>query len=296
MNESAPAAQAAAGDRLSESLPIEDINRLREIFREYRVAIYVPAYNCRSSIASVLRRIPAVANAAVMVLDNCSNDGTAEEVHAEAARGEVKLPVFYVRSRSNLGYAGSQKAAYELLRDITTLEWIVMLHGDGQYEPEMISRLGPMMEGDSEVVYGCRSKSEPGEETPWSTFVIIKLLSFIESLTTGYFRREWHSGFVMYRTRFLRKVELGALTTTPHIDGNLLFVAGLLKAKTSPVTIYKRYKKLTAFEGVERRRYVLNVLKLMWKFRSLRPEDVLRNPAHMKGVDLGPVQAGIVKA
>lgn len=241
-----------------------------------KLVIYIPAYNCKNVVGSVLRRLPQIPNATAVVLDNASTDGTSEAVRLEIETGTLPLPTLVIRSEENLGYAGSQKAAYTLLRDLPSVEWVLMVHGDGQYEPALVSRMLPVMQSDADLAYGVRSKREPNEETPWKTYLVIKILSLIESLITGHFRKEWHSGFVMYRTRFLKRVNLRALTSTPHIDGNLLFVAGLIKAKIQPVTIYKRYKELTAFEGAERRKYVMNVFKLMWSFRKMRPEDILR--------------------
>ena len=248
-------------------------------FKGARVVIFIPTFNCESTIISVINRIPKVADAAILVVDNCSTDNTVAVVGNLISSGNAPYPLVVLSNPRNLGYSGSQKAAYELVREMPSVEWMIMLHGDGQYDPQLISRLVPEMKTDADVVYGYRSKREPTEETPLLSFAIIKILSVIESAITGYLRKEWHSGFVMYRTRFLRRVELQALTTTPHIDGHLLFVAGLLQAKTKPVRIYKRYKELTVFEGAARRKYVLDVLLLMFQFRRTRIEAIERTKA-----------------
>lgn len=252
-----------------------------------KTVVYIPAYNCQDTIVSVLRRIPAVPDGVIFLLDNKSSDSTAQKALEELRKTPASMPVVIVRSEENLGYAGSQKAAYGILRDLPSVERIIMLHGDGQYDPALIHRLVPLFDSKVDLAYGVRSKKDPMEETPWKTFLIIKVLSLIESLITGHFRKEWHSGFVMYSTRFLRRVDLGALTSTPHIDGNLLFIGGLLKADVRPVAIYKLYRELTAFEGAERRTYVINVFKLMWKFRSTSAEAVLRKS------DISPRTGGV---
>lgn len=270
--------QSPAANRPALPSHISDFEGARvDLVHGKKTVVYVPAYNCRDTIASVLRRIPAVPDGVIFVLDNNSSDDTAAKALAEARSTPLALPLVVVRSEQNLGYAGSQKAAYGILRDLPSVERIIMLHGDGQYDPALIDRLLPLFGSTVDVAYGVRSRKDPKEETPLKTFLIIKVLSLIESLITGHFRREWHSGFVMYSARFLRRINLDALTSTPHIDGNLLFVGGLLRADVRPVAIYKLYRELTAFEGAERRKYVINVFKLMWKFRGTTPESVLRS-------------------
>jgi hypothetical protein len=120
------------------------------------------------------------------------------------------------------------------------------------------------------------------------TWMAIRTLSALESVITGVARREWHSGLVMHSTRFLRKLDLAALTGTPHIDGHLLFAADVAGESALGVPIYKLYKELSAFEGAARRRYVFDVLKLMFSFQRtrhnlLRGQRDTRHPEELAG-------------
>lgn len=245
-----------------------DHNDIKGLFRK-RLLVYVPAHNCADAVGGVIKAIPpeVAAAADILVVDNFSYDGTGEAAAAACSAAGLKDAVL-LRTSSDLGYAGSQKLAYRLALASPSVEWVLMLHGDGQYPPELTRAFLPYMDSDFGVCYGYRSKRLfREEETPWSTWAIIKGLSLLESLVTGVFRREWHTGFVMYRTSFLRRLDLGRLTHTPHIDGNLLYLSGALGVKTAAVPIYKRYRELTPFEGAARRRYVLDVLRLMFRFR-----------------------------
>jgi len=241
------------------------------------LTIYLPAYNCEQTIVGVISSIskPILESANILVIDNCSEDSTIERLQKAKEKGLIPQKVIVLKTPKNLGYAGSQKFAYEIFRRSDS-QWIVMLHGDGQYPPELLDRCVPLLNPNLDLVYGYRSKTTfSGEETPFLTWFLIKSLSLLESLVTGVYRKEWHTGFVMYRNQYLKKINFEALTTTPHFDGHMLFVSNLLGAKVKAVPIYKKYKELTAFEGKARRKYVLDVLRLMFQFRRTTSKDVL---------------------
>lgn len=215
-----------------------------------------------------------------LVIDNQSSDGTSDAVLAEIRSGGPGFPVHVIRPRANLGYAGSQKLAYALACASPAVRNVIMLHGDGQYPPELLRLYEPYLETDFAIVSGYRSKKAfpQQEETPWGTYAVIKTLNLIESLVTLQWRREWHSGFVMYSTDFLRKVPLRRLSTSCHINGEMLMLAGVRKSRTASVPIYKRYKGHEAFAGAARFRYVLRVFGLMWKYRLGHHRRLLRGP------------------
>ena len=238
---------------------------------ERPVVVYVPAYNCERFVVATLEEIPPEiwAFSEVVVVDNCSTDRTVETIQEANRDGRFPRKVHVVRTPQNTGYSGSQKMVYKLVLANPAVQWVVMLHGDGQYPPELLPDMILSTRKDAMVVYGHRDRSEfpKKEETPFIAYVVIRLLSAIESLVTGYPRREWHSGFVMYHRDFLAKVNLDALTTTPHIDGHLLFAAGVLGVRVRGLPIFKRYKGYEAFGGLERLWYIVNVFALLFRFR-----------------------------
>ncbi len=245
-----------------------------------KTTIYIPAYNCADTIIQVLNKIPneIKETSNLLIIDNCSSDGTSELLVKYRDNGLIPAHVILVKTAENLGYAGSQKLAYSIARDSKAAAWTLMLHGDGQYDPALIPSFIDAQCSNPDLVYGFRSKIKYGlqEETPITTWSVIRLLSVLESAITGYFRHEWHSGYVMYKNEFLNRVNLDAITNTPHFDGHMLFSAGRMKAKVVGVPIYKRYKELTAFEGQARRKYVFDVICLMFSFRRTKTESLIR--------------------
>lgn len=238
-----------------------------------KLLLYIPTYNCEKFVTTLLDSIPKdlLSQLQFLVVDNQSQDQTVNKIKqwfkSSGARGELLIP------KNNLGYAGSQKIAYNYFLQHTRLSHILMLHGDNQYNPAFIPLFSKYRNYD--VVSGMRSKRKyfKQDETPWITYFIIKTLSLIESLLLNTPLFEWHSGYVMYSRDFLKKINWQNITTVPHIDGHLLFVAHSLKMKIKTIKIYKRYKNLVVFEGLSRLKYVVNVFKLMIRFRFYRPSQ-----------------------
>ena len=233
--------------------------------------VYIPVYNCGKYIVSVLDEIPEEfwAKADILVIDNCSTDDTVENIQKARSENRWPAPIQLIQPEKNLGYAGSQKLAYSIALGSPIVKKIIMLHGDGQYPPELLDVYSPYIDSDFGVVYGFRDKSSypAKEETPGNTYRVIRALSALESFVTGHSREEWHTGFVMYSREFLQQVDFEKLTDTYHIDGHLQFVSGEFGIRVKAIPIWKRYKDYEKLRGVNRLTYIYHVLRLMVQFR-----------------------------
>ena len=131
---------------------------LREPFSAQgkRLGVFVISYNAELLIQDTLRRIPDDvwrAVEVVYVVDDCSMDETTRKA-MEYPDPYGKLQVF--RNRVNRRYGGNQKFGYQYAVD-RGLDAVIMLHGDGQYAPEMLPDLfRPLVSEDADVVIGSR--------------------------------------------------------------------------------------------------------------------------------------------
>ena len=250
----------------------------QEITFSRGLLIYIPAFNCAENIVTVVDEIPAgvLQHAEILIVDNCSTDDTVERIQQARDENRWSAPVHLIQPETNLGYSGSQKLAYSIALKSPGVKRVIMLHGDGQYPSELVDGFMPYIDSDYGVVYGYRDKSvyPDREETPAGTYRVIKMLSALESFVTGHYRKEWHTGFVMYSREFLSRVDLDGLTDTYHIDGHLQFVAGELGEQVKPIPIWKRYNGYAPLTGLKRVSYIFHVLRLMVVFRIQRSRKI----------------------
>lgn len=176
-----------------------------------KIGILVVAYNAERTLEAVLNRLPPdflSRVTAILVSDDESSDRT-YEVGIDYLHSAPHLPLEIVRRETNLGYGGNQKAGYRWAID-RGLDIIVLLHGDGQYAPEVIDQLvAPLEAGSADAVFGSRMLS-PGAAReggmPLYKFVGNKVLTRIQNKLAGSDLSEWHSGYRAYSVDKLRTI------------------------------------------------------------------------------------------
>ena len=212
--------------------------------RGRRIGIFVLAYNAEKHLADTLGRIPEEVWRAVeivYVVDDCSQDETTRAALDFPAHRD-KLRVF--RNRLNLRYGGNQKFGYQYAID-RGLDVVVMLHGDGQYAPEMLPDvLRPLIEDDADMVNASRMIMKRGAlhgGMPLYKFVSNIALTAVENALSGLRMSEFHSGYRGYSTRFLRRIPLWEDSDEWHFDSQILFQAKAAKAKIVEIAIPTHY-------------------------------------------------------
>lgn len=192
-----------------------------------RIGILVVAYNASSTLASVLDRIPRDFWSQVdhvMVSDDASADETYEVgVGYRAMARDLALSV--VRQERNLGYGGNQKWGYRWAID-HGLDVVVLLHGDGQYAPELLPEMvAPVIEGRADAVMGSRMLERGGARRggmPRYKFVGNKILTATQNRLTGMRFSEWHSGYRSYRVGALAPLDLASMSDDFDFDTQIL--------------------------------------------------------------------------
>jgi SAM-dependent methyltransferase len=179
-----------------------------------RIGVLIVAYNAATTLASVLDRLPDTFRARVehvLVCDDASQDAT--HLVALGYQTLSDLPLTVIRHPKNLGYGGNQKAGYRWAIE-HGLDVVVLLHGDGQYQPECIeSLIEPIERGDADAVFGSRMLVKGGARKggmPMYKWVGNKILTTLENRIAGMELSEWHSGYRAYRVESLAAVDLEA--------------------------------------------------------------------------------------
>jgi 2-polyprenyl-3-methyl-5-hydroxy-6-metoxy-1,4-benzoquinol methylase len=167
--------------------------------RKPRIGVFIVAYNAVSTLASVLERIPASFRPSigvVLVSDDNSTDAT-YEAGVTYKRENAGLPITVVRQRRNLGYGGNQKFGYRWLIE-QEFEIAVLLHGDGQYAPEVLpDMVAPLVEARADVVMGSRmlGNGALAGGMPLYKYAGNKILTSFQNRVSGLELSEWHSGY-----------------------------------------------------------------------------------------------------
>ncbi|PKL48477.1 MAG: glycosyltransferase/methyltransferase [Candidatus Riflebacteria bacterium HGW-Riflebacteria-2] len=212
---------------------------------KHKVLIFIVAYNARSSLVDVFTRIPASINKydyEILVIDDDSIDDTfliAKEFQQK--NKQLNLTVLY--NPSNQGYGGNQKLGYRYAIN-NGFDSVVLLHGDGQYPPEMIDDiLTPIIESEADVVFGSRMLTRYGAlkgGMPLYKFVGNKILTFLQNRLLKTSLSEFHSGFRAYSTRALKLIPFERNTNDFHFDTEIIIqcIQARIVIKEIPIPTY----------------------------------------------------------
>ena len=193
-----------------------------------RIGILIVTYNAVTTLTKVLKRItPNVWNNVeeVAVFDDASHDATYElAMGIKALRQLPKLTV--LKHEKNLGYGGNQKAGYAYFIQ-RGFDIVVLLHGDGQYAPEILSHLyQPIVAGKADAVFGSRMMKTYGGPLkggmPLYKYLGNRILSVFENSALGLNLTEFHSGYRAYSLAALGKIDFSRMTDDFHFDTEII--------------------------------------------------------------------------
>jgi 2-polyprenyl-3-methyl-5-hydroxy-6-metoxy-1,4-benzoquinol methylase len=236
-----------------------------------RIGILIVAYNASATLLGVLKRIPPVVwknVAEVVVLDDASRDATFElALGVKALHGLSKLTV--LKHPSNLGYGGNQKAGYRYMIE-RGLDIAVLLHGDGQYAPEMLSQMyAPLVRGEADAVFGSRMMKGYGGplkgRMPLYKFLGNRVLTTLQNRLLGMSLTEFHSGYRAYSLAALKQIVMDRMTGDFHFDTEIIIKLHHQGFRIKEIPIPTYYG--TELCHVDGMKYARNVLGAVWRYR-----------------------------
>jgi len=124
--------------------------------RAETLSVLIPLYNEEEFVRELLERVakaplPEGLNREIIVVDDCSNDESAEIVEDFIARSPV--PARLIRHSVNQGKGAAIRTAIQA----ATGQWSIIQDADLEYDPSEYPRLvRPLLEGKADVVYGSR--------------------------------------------------------------------------------------------------------------------------------------------
>jgi glycosyltransferase involved in cell wall biosynthesis len=241
-----------------------------QVLQRTKVGILIVAYQAEGFIGAVLQRIPSSlvdGLAEINVIDDSSTDSTFEIARAAGARlGFNNLRV--LRTPYNRGYGGNQKLGY-LHAIKQQLDYVILLHGDGQYAPEYLPQIICALDttgADALIASRMINRMDALRGgMPMYKWLGNQVLTKIENQMLGSELSEFHSGYRAYKVAALRSVPFGLNSDDFHFDTELLiqFIRTDKKIVEIPVPTFYG-DEISRVNGMS---YAANCLKAVTKLR-----------------------------
>jgi glycosyltransferase involved in cell wall biosynthesis len=254
-----------------------------------KIGILVVAYNAESTLRSVLHRIPAPIwdkIEEVFVFDDSSQDRTTEVGRAmedhEPFAGKLKV----FKNPVNLMYGGNQRKGYKYAIE-RGLDIVVLLHGDGQYAPEVMQDLlTPLETGEADMVMGSRMMVKGAAlrgNMPMYKYLGNKVLTFMENWLIGTRLSEFHSGYRAYSVHALRNIPLDEMTHNWHFDTQIIlqFLKRGYRTKEVPIPTYYG-DEICRVNGIP---YAMNCVRETFKYALKERWGIGRGAMHRRAED-----------
>ena len=119
-----------------------------------KLSIIIPCFNEINTIEKIIQAVKKseVSDKEIIIVDDCSSDGTREYLEKIKSNGEVDKIFFHSR---NLGKGAALKTGFAA----ATGSIIIIQDADLEYNPEEYPKLlKPILDNRADVVYGSRFK------------------------------------------------------------------------------------------------------------------------------------------
>jgi glycosyltransferase involved in cell wall biosynthesis len=265
----------------------DELAAAQAVLREKRVAIFIVAFEAERFIESVLDRIPPALRdlfEEILVIDDSSSDQTYELAIGAVARLGLENTTV-LRTPYNRGYGGNQKLGY--LHAIKQgFDYVVLLHGDGQYAPEYLPQiLTALGRGEPDAVIASRM-IDPWEALsggmPLYKWVGNQVLTAAQNRLLRSRLSEFHSGYRAYKVDALRAIPFGQNTDDFHFDTEVLIQLLITGRTILEIPIPTFYgDEISRVNGMK---YAANCLKAVCKVR-LAQIGLFYEPKYAGAVD-----------
>ena len=222
-----------------------------------KVFVVMPARNAARTLAATVNGIPPEWVDEIILVDDKSTDETLDIART--------LPLHLVWHPHNVGDGGNQKTCYlEALQ--RGADVVVMLHPDGQYEPEIIPRMvTPIIEGKADMVLGSRF-AERGAALrsgmPLYKWVANHFLTAIENRVLGTRLSELHTGYRAYSRDLLLTVPFLRNSLDFSFDSEMIMQSVQLGFRVDEVPARTRYFEDAS--SVSLKPSIIYGLKTLW--------------------------------
>ncbi len=203
-----------------------------------KVAVVIPVYNEEKHLHNVIKRVKKVSSSYDIIV---ANDGSTDNTKQIAQKQDVTVLSHVV----NLGKGAAAKTGCDYAYR-KKYDYIVLIDGDEQHEPEDIPRFIKELK-THDIVFGYRVIGKAPfvyKLGNWGLTIISKILFSMAIIDT-------QSGFRAFSRKAYRKIRWSSRQY--GMESEMIFRAQLLKYKQIPIkNIYHNANKgTTVFDGIK---------------------------------------------
>jgi glycosyltransferase involved in cell wall biosynthesis len=221
------------------------------------VSVVIPAYNEKSTLRRVTGEVLAMPFVLeVVIVNDCSSDGTAR-IADDLAAADPRVKVAH--HEKNRGKTEALKTGFAL----TTGEIVIVQDADLEYDPHEIGNvIGPIVNGDADVVYGSRFLVRKASRVLYFYhYLANKGLTFVSNLFTNVNMTDVETGYKAFRGEIIRNM----IIESSGFGFEIEVTAKVSKLKCAiyevPISYrgrtYEEGKKITAMDGLAALWYIL---------------------------------------